>query len=458
MSPFRTVLIWPALLALAALVACDDDAAGTGGNNPGDALPTQDMRPGEDLDRGPRLDNGPVDMAPDAAQFGEYGDPCERGSDCRSGYCIPGPDGARVCSALCRDDEDCGEGFECSPVINTAPDTVFICIAQRNTQCQPCDHDGDCGAGIDRCIAIGAANYCARSCATAECPEGNACEEREIDGQTVPLCVPEGGSCRPCMDNDGDGYGQGEECLGIDCDDSDPEIFEGAAERCDGRDNDCDSETDEGELVAPDEVLCLAQGVCAGVVPACQAGGWTCPYPDTYEAGAETRCDGLDNDCDGAADDDIDFQGDARNCGACGTVCAYENAMGVCAEAVCALGACARGWYDVDQDPANGCEYPCVPTADPAEICDGRDNDCNGAVDEGFDLNADPSHCGQCNRVCQIDRATPACDGGQCVIEACEAGWWNNDRDPANGCEYNCLVTFDGEERCDTLDNDCDGR
>ena len=49
-----------------------------------------------------------------------------------------------------------------------------------------------------------------------------------------------------CTDNDGDGYGDGADCLGPDCDDGDPAINPGATEVCDGVDNDCDTQTDEG--------------------------------------------------------------------------------------------------------------------------------------------------------------------------------------------------------------------
>lgn len=50
--------------------------------------------------------------------------------------------------------------------------------------------------------------------------------------------------CKPCTDNDGDGYGV--ECsLGTDCNDNDQNVFPGRGEICaDGIDNDCDSSTD----------------------------------------------------------------------------------------------------------------------------------------------------------------------------------------------------------------------
>ena len=38
----------------------------------------------------------------------------------------------------------------------------------------------------------------------------------------------------------------------------------------------------------------------------------------------------------------------------------------------------------------------------------------------------------------------------------CPDGWWEIDGDPANGCEYQCILTNGGVEACDGIDNDCD--
>jgi hypothetical protein len=77
-----------------------------------------------------------------------------------------------------------------------------------------------------------------------------------------------------------------------------------AAEACDGLDNDCDGQTDEdvGTQACP-----LTDGVCAGAVQSCLgAAGWSqCAYGPDYEPDAETRCDRLDNDCDGITDEDM---------------------------------------------------------------------------------------------------------------------------------------------------------
>jgi hypothetical protein len=82
-------------------------------------------------------------------------------------------------------------------------------------------------------------------------------------------------------------------------------------ESCNGLDDDCDGATDEG-LAASAPLCANQQGVCAGSRMACGgAMGWLdcdaarfLANSAAYEP-SETRCtDGLDNDCDGAADGD----------------------------------------------------------------------------------------------------------------------------------------------------------
>jgi len=78
----------------------------------------------------------------------------------------------------------------------------------------------------------------------------------------------------------------------------------GTPETCDGTDEDCDGVTDEPASL-PGGGVCETLGVCAqtSTLPACVNGGWVCAYEynGDWEA-LETRCDGLDNDCDGETD------------------------------------------------------------------------------------------------------------------------------------------------------------
>ncbi|MEZ4399783.1 MAG: hypothetical protein R3B06_07175 [Kofleriaceae bacterium] len=66
-------------------------------------------------------------------------------------------------------------------------------------------------------------------------------------------------------------------------------------------------------------------------------------------------CNGVDDDCDGMADEDFDLTSAHDHCGACGTVCADTNATNACVASVC-VPACAAGARDCDSDPTNGCE------------------------------------------------------------------------------------------------------
>ncbi|MCZ7680054.1 MAG: hypothetical protein M5U28_15335 [Sandaracinaceae bacterium] len=97
----------------------------------------------------------------------------------------------------------------------------------------------------------------------------------------------------------------------------------------------------------------------------------------------------------------------------------------------------------------------CVPAA--AELCNERDDDCDGLVDEDIDLASDDDNCGECGLRCAPPHAFGACEGGACVVTACDVGFLDLDEDPSNGCEYRCLAVADDDVICDLSDDDCDG-
>ncbi len=166
-------------------------------------------------------------------------------------------------------------------------------------------------------------------------------------------------------------------------------------------------------------------------------------------------CDGRDNNCNGRVDEGFETATDPLNCGRCGNDCRRAHSIPSCVTGRCQVRQCDSGWYDLDMNADNGCEYACSPTG-ARELCDGRDNDCNGLVDEGFDLMSDRANCGRCGNGCVFAQAEAACVTGVCRMGACRPGAVNLDMSPDNGCEYAC--TPSGPEVCDGRDNDCNGR
>ena len=148
-----------------------------------------------------------------------------------------------------------------------------------------------------------------------------------------------------------------------------------------------------------------------------------------------------------------ELQTDTANCGTCFHQCIVPNATPSCVAGMCKF-TCQTGFFDADKDPSNGCE--CTKTNNGVEICDGLDNDCNGAVDDAFDFMGDVKNCGACNHQCAFPFASASCVSGVCTQGACLPNFY--DRDPTvPGCETQCIKTNGGVETCDGLDNDCDG-
>jgi hypothetical protein len=148
-----------------------------------------------------------------------------------------------------------------------------------------------------------------------------------------------------------------------------------------------------------------------------------------------------------------ELQTDISNCGMCFHQCIVPNAVPACVAGKCQF-TCQAGFFDADKDPSNGCE--CIKTNGGIEVCDGIDNDCNGTVDDGFDVMTDINNCGACNHACAFPFAMASCSNGVCQQGPCLANFY--DRDPSvPGCETQCIKTNGGVETCDGFDNDCDG-
>ncbi|MBV69972.1 MAG: hypothetical protein CMH52_01360 [Myxococcales bacterium] len=309
---------------------------------------------------------------------------------------------------------------------------------------------GICGDGVLACFA-GAIRCSALTAAQPDICNGldDDCDAVADEGEIscgVGVCVRRVNACSGGLDN---------VCI--------PLAPTGDDLTCDGADNDCDGEIDER---APPQRLSCGRGACFREVDLpCQNGQWV----GQCQPGApsdDTQCDGIDNDCDGRIDEG--FLSTAIECGlgACRTAGStrclagqiveqclaldpadddtqcdgvdsdcdgrtdedYAETATECGEGACSqvgVVACVNG-IAVDQ-----CRpLPGTPDTD----CNGRDNDCDGRVDEGYGGRAVQCGIGLCR-----GEGLTVCSGGE---------------------EESRCQTFDPEPdtNCDGLDDDCDGR
>ena len=332
-------------------------------------------------------------------------DPCSQNADCLSGMCVDHM-GDLVCTQFCV--EECPAGWTCTQVGTGGTDLVFACVSPFSRLCRPCAEDGDCvsvDGAENRCVTYDdEGSFCGVTCGGGKlCPDGYNCQEvLTRDGTAVSSCVNVLGTC-PCTDTSialalSTPCGQDNEfgaCSGMRvctelglsaCDAKTP-----APEDCNGLDDNCDGSADEG--TCDDEDLCT-EDACDPAA-GCQHlpltdvpcnDGDSCTFSDTCQAGS----------CLG----DI-------------IVCDDGNP---CTDDVC--------------DPITGCTFPHNGgPCDDGNPCTFADTCAKGVCTSGVSLDCDdgnPCTTDQCDDLegcLHIPSAGPCDDGNECTAgESCVAG------------------------------------
>ena len=279
-----------------------------------------------------------------------------------------------------------GGGTGCDPAHDVCPSAQHCSVTSHT--CEPgCHADDGCPEAKPHCDV--AHNACVVCLSSDQCPSGQTCSDQ--------TCVPSCDATHPCA---------------------------GTTTCCTGACVDVQSSTANCGK-------CGAKCAPPNAGGACKAG--VCALGDCVDGFA---------DCNGQVADgcEASLATDPNDCGKCGAKCSSVHGTATCTAAACSV-TCSAGYGDCDHDPSNGCETDLTRDpkncgacgASPAEICNGKDDNCNGAVDETFGC-VKGSGSKSCTTSCGSTGSQTCSD--TCALSGCNP--------PA--------------ETCDLVDDDCNGR
>ncbi len=299
-----------------------------------------------------------------------------------------------------------------------------------------------CGKGVIKCRLDGRGVECVAPQQKPEVCDGkdNDCDGKvdETWPQKGQVCVAGSGACQKTglflckLDT------SGVECSAKAPNQPSPEV-------CDGIDNNCNGKVDE-KLTRP------CSSPCGTGDETCQEGTWSACSGGSGSGNATPEvCDNKDNDCDGYVDNQKGVKKGNTLKRDCKTACGSGKET------------CIRGQWQ-------SCTAPKVKP----EICDGKDNDCDGKVD-GIQRPC-ATKCGRGNETCSAGKwsacSTPqptpeVCDGkdnncnGQVdenLVGKCKTACGEGKETCRNGKWQFCDAPQPGPEICDGKDNDCNGQ
>ncbi len=270
-------------------------------------------------DVAPDVAEDSADAAEDTAIVWPEPEACSKNEECVSGFCLPTPDG-KFCAPTCV--QNCPPEFSCKEYVSSS-DVVFVCTHQAPYRCTPCASDADCKtvegqSGVCRELGASGYGFCLQACdpaaGDAGCVgEGYQCKADGADADGKGACHPPQDVC-PCPEGKQGACNVKNEhgaCPGtFVCGADGPGVCTGTApvaEICNGKDENCNGEVDEGVPAVPCELknvygTCQGQTLCVGGKELCQG----------TQASAEV-CNGIDDNCSGVTDEGFtDTDGDKQ--------------------------------------------------------------------------------------------------------------------------------------------------